>query len=169
MPPAEPLAELAKALDVEAGAHEQLAALLRRHRLAFVALRPGEVEAGLLALQDAGEASLRGAQQRAQLWQAATERLGLPPRARLVELAAAAGGEPGERLLRSGARARAAARTLRVENAVGRRLVDFARQSHEGLLQALLGLGQRHERTYDRHMRSVPGHAGHGRLLSGNI
>jgi hypothetical protein len=65
--------------------------------------------------------------------------LGLPDSARLGAIAACLPAATGRRLCEAAARVRTSLQALRVETAVGQRLLDLSRRAQEGLLLHLAG------------------------------
>lgn len=158
---------LTRALDDEARALFRLRELLERGRLAFVALKPSELEQALAALAPDAERAQQAAARRRDAFAAAVTLLGLTAPATLGELAAAAPADQRAALQRAADAAKAAAGALRVETGVGARLLEFSRGSQEAMFRDLLEATR--PRSYDRNARSTTGPAATGRIVSGSI
>jgi len=151
-------AQLARSMQREAARLEDLVAAMRESRMAYVALRPSVMQAGVAAMQRIAADCRALAAERAGLH----ERLGR-------SLAAVAAGQPPELrgdLQRAGERLRRAAAAVRVENGVGARLLEFSRTAQENLMLSLYAPVS--VRGYDRSARAVQG-AARGSLVSGTL
>lgn len=135
---------------------------LAASRLAFVRTKGTELEARSREHATLAEAvhGLEGVvgSRRSELCRA----LGVPESARMSALLARLPAAVGKRLGETAELLRAALQALRVESAVGRRLLDVSRRAQEGLLQGLGAAGTRQPtHRYDRHARTVQSrHAG---------
>ncbi|HLU39211.1 MAG TPA: hypothetical protein VK081_07485 [Planctomycetota bacterium] len=94
--------------------------------------------------------------------------LGAPDSVRVPALCARLPGAVAEELDAAATTARAALLALRVESAVGQRLLDATRRAQEGLWQALRG-GTPDGQRYDRHARAVGTPDRSGSLLRGTV
>lgn len=81
--------------------------------------------------------------------------LAQPASTRMSSLLTKLPGATARRLAATAARLRKALHALRVESAVGQRLLDVSRQAQEGLVQSLTASGRNSAHRYDRHARSV--------------
>jgi hypothetical protein len=148
---------LTAVLEQEAVRLRELAESMRRNRMHYVALRPSAMTGAVAAMEAIAAECAALAAQRTELLERLGGRLddalaGLPPAA--------------EKQLRdAAARARAAAGEVRIENGVGRRLLEFSRQAQESLLLSLYGAAP--VAGYDRHARAVRGTARGGALIQG--
>ena len=153
--------QLAVAIDAEARALEALCAAMASSRTLYVALRASELAAALAPL-DAAAATVRSAGERRARLAAALAPAGLQA---LLDAVPRARSAPLRRALE---RARAAARALRVENALGARLLEFARGTQESLLRAVAGASAG-AKVYDCHARAVAARGESGNLISGKL
>ncbi|MEZ5966726.1 MAG: hypothetical protein R3F56_23005 [Planctomycetota bacterium] len=90
------------------------------------------------------------------------EVLRLPPTSRMSTIMGRLPADAARRLGETAERLRGALRALRVEGAVGQRLLDVSRRAHEGLLHQLATDNRRQGQRYDRHARSVRSEAAGG-------
>jgi hypothetical protein len=91
------------------------------------------------------------AERRAELCAA----LGQPTTARMRTLLTLLPATVARKLADTAERLRMALHTLRVEGAVGQRLLDVSRRAQESVVQTLAAATKRAARRYDRHARSI--------------
>lgn len=177
-------ARIAASLDRTTGHLQELLAALRSHRRDWVAARPRAVATAVDDLGRHHPALDAEAQQRDRLFDEAAALLppvrGRPGTARHRNVSAIAAHLPAPlaaRLRTAAARATAAAREIRIETALGSRLLDFSQRVHDGLVREL-GLVAARTRDdvggYDRAARRVHGtllgrDTGAGTLIDGRM
>lgn len=126
-------------------------------RLAFVHARGADLEArNAEHTQRASQVHAREvdvASRRRALWDA----LGLPAGARMSAVLAKLPATTARRLGEAAEQLRAALQALRVESAVGQRLLDVSRRAQEGLIRQLATGAATGSQRYDRHARTVHG------------
>lgn len=171
MPTREPWRELVDSIEQEARALDSVRTAMQERRTLYVALRGRDLEQGLAPLTALAETARQATLRRQQLLEALAPAAGTGARGR-ANLVATAPRDVRSRLERATALARAAARALRVENALGARLLEFARASQESLVHALAGAapGADHAaKVYDCNARAVAPRRASGNLVSGNL
>jgi len=93
---------------------------------------------------------------------------GLPDSTRMGTVLRALPAAAARRLAQAADRLRAALHALRVEGAVGRRLLDVNRRAQEGMLLGLVEAARRSAHRYDRHARTVRAE-GAGGIVRGTV
>ncbi len=160
------VAAFVAALDLQTNAVEALTATLRERRLAFVAARTADTDAALAQLDADREAVEAAAARRDQAVTALRAALRADADARVRQLIALLPSDLRPKAQRALDRTTAAARTLRVENAVGHRLLAFAQRTQDALWQDVVAAAGGSNPGYDRNARALRG-AATGGWISG--
>lgn len=151
----EDAARLVAAMQREAARLDDLVAVMRDNRMAYVALRPSVMQAGIAAMERIATDCRALATARIELQQ----RLGH----------GAIDEQPADLrrdLRRVGERLQLAAAAVRVENGVGVRLLEFSRNAQENLMLSLYTRAPMH--GYDRSARAVQS-VTRGTLVTGTV
>lgn len=151
----EDAARLVRAMQREAARLDDLVAVMRGNRMAYVALRPSVMQAGIAAMERIA----------ADCRALATERIGLHEQlgpGAIDEQTA----DLQRDLRRAGERLQLAAAAVRIENGVGVRLLEFSRNAQENLMLSLYTRAPMH--GYDRSARAVQS-VTHGTLVTGTV
>ena len=156
-------------LGAEADGLEKLHMAMKKSRTAWLALRPGELESAIDQLQKLADHSAEIEGKRRAVVQELEGALCLSQGTNVSQLSSHLPRPDAERLRNAARRASKAAGSVRGENGLGTRLLDFSRQSQESMFHSIATLHESQVRSYDHSARTVV-HAGtSGSLVDGKL
>ncbi|MCC6672542.1 MAG: hypothetical protein IT458_15870 [Planctomycetes bacterium] len=163
--------QLIRVLEEVAESIGALRSTMVKNRMALVAVRGSELEQGLAVAQREAERLAGLEERRRDAQEQLRAALGAPGDAPWAGILARVPAEVARRLRAAHDAVRGQARALRVEVAVGRKLLGFSRDSLEAMFRALLQASEGAAKGYDRNARVVAGTpAGTtGRLVRGTV
>lgn len=156
-------------LEAEADGLEKLHVAMKNSRTAWLALRPSELETAVDQLQRLADHSAEIEDKRRAVVQKLEEALCIPQGANVSRLSSHLPRPDAERLKNAARRASKAAGSVRGENGMGTRLLDFSRQSQESMFHSIATLNESQVRSYDHTARTVVHAATSGSLVDGRL
>lgn len=161
---------LADSLEREVRALGALAKAMTEQRLAYLSLKPSELENAIGPLEAQRQSMQDLESERIAATKAVLTALQLPANAGLRRIIARAPVQLRARLSKVRTALQDATRAIQVESRVGTRLLEFSRRSTENLVQDIAGAMPKHTPSaYDRRGSAVAGAARSGSLISGTV
>ena len=154
-------------LENTAAEMDRLEQQMREERQHFVSLRGEQLLQAVETLRTLADSARARDQERDQLGALVRDTLQIEGTVTISRLSPRLPPDLAKRLRTVGSHAKQQAERLRVEAAVGQRLLEFARQTQEALLRRMLKLEQQQAEGYDRNARKTSTATSGGRLVKG--